>query len=246
MYRKKGDVMVYLNHFVAVLKVDGKILREKGDIVSLPFGKEYNILLKNLESRKAVCKIEIDGRDIGNKLILQPNSSLELERFLDQGLDSGNRFKFIQKTKEVREHRGDRVDDSLIRVEVWFEKVCLPSPIYYAPIIQWPEWKNNINSTRFTNISCYSLSCSNCVSETTVDDGITVKGSLSNQKFQYGTTGILEDVSTVIVLKLQGYNTNSKLVEKPLTVSQKLICETCGKASRSDQTFCSRCGTYLS
>ena len=56
-----------------------------------------------------------------NSLILEPNSSTELEGFLS-GTVARNRFKFIQKTKQIQDHRGDRVDDGLIRVEFAFEK----------------------------------------------------------------------------------------------------------------------------
>jgi len=115
--------MTYKECFVAVVKHNGRILREKDGAVDLPFGSEYSLLLKNLESRRSVVGVEIDGQDVlsGKKLIVFPNCTFELAGFLE-GMEVKNRFKFIQKTREIVQHRGDRVDDGLIRVDFTFEK----------------------------------------------------------------------------------------------------------------------------
>jgi len=115
--------MTYSNKFVAVIKSGGKILRESPErVVHLPYGAEYSIYLKNLNSKKAQVSISIDGESIGNSLLIEANESIELERFLENSLTGGHRFKFIQKTQEIVEHRGDRVDDGLVRIEVKYEK----------------------------------------------------------------------------------------------------------------------------
>jgi len=116
--------MIYKNQFVCAVKCNGSILREIDGAVILPFGCEYTLLLKNLESRKASVKINIDGQDViyNSSLIIGPNKEVELRGFLKEGLVAKNGFKFIQKTKEIIEHRGDKLDDGLIRVEFVFEK----------------------------------------------------------------------------------------------------------------------------
>lgn len=115
--------MTYKDNFVVEVKCKGKILRIRDEAVHLPFGSEYTLLLKNLDSRKASVKVHIDGQDVldYSSLILDGNSSTELEGFL-RGTVAENRFKFIQKTEKIQEHRGDKVDDGLIRVEFAFEK----------------------------------------------------------------------------------------------------------------------------
>jgi hypothetical protein len=115
--------MTFKDQFVVEVKCRGKILRVQDDIVRLPFGSEYSLYLKNLNSRKASVKISIDGEDVLDyqTLILQPNSSTELEGFL-RGTNATNRFKFINKTKEISDHRGDKIDDGIIRVEFAYEK----------------------------------------------------------------------------------------------------------------------------
>ena len=115
--------MTYKDQFVVEVKADGQILRVKDGSVYLPFGCEYSILLKNLNSKKASVKVSIDNEDVldNSSLILDPLVTHELQGFL-RGTTAKNRFRFIQKTKEIQEHRGDKVGDGLVRVEFAFEK----------------------------------------------------------------------------------------------------------------------------
>jgi hypothetical protein len=122
--------MMFAHNFVLAVKVDGKILREDKNLVTLPFGSEYSLLLKNLESRRAQAKITVDGVDAtdGGRLVIAPNDSLELERFIHQGnWSEGNRFRFIERTEQIEEHRGIGAEDGLVRVEFWIEKE-IPRP----------------------------------------------------------------------------------------------------------------------
>lgn len=111
-----------MNKLVAAIKADGKILREFGEKVYIPFGKEYSILLKNLNTTTAVVRISIDGKNVTkNGLVLKQGAEFELERFIES-LDAGNKFKFIERTAGIENHRGVKLDDGLIRVEFQFEK----------------------------------------------------------------------------------------------------------------------------
>lgn len=114
---------MFKEKLVAVVKCNGKILRENNGVVSLPFGSEYSLLIKNLNSRRASIKISIDGKDVldGSSVVVESNQETELQGYLT-GLIAKNRFKFIQKTKEIQEHRGDKIDDGIIRIEFAFEK----------------------------------------------------------------------------------------------------------------------------
>lgn len=115
---------MFNNRFVACIRVNGKILRENQNLVSIPFGAEYDILLKNLHSRRAMVNVSVDGQDAtSGRVIIAPNSSVTLERFIRNGnLSSGNRFKFIERTAGVEAFRGIGSDDSLVRCEFWAEQ----------------------------------------------------------------------------------------------------------------------------
>lgn len=142
--------MMYHKRLVACVKVNGKILRESGEEVILPFGSEYSILLKNQNSLRVMVRVSIDGTDVtdGRWLIIEPNDSVELERFIRNGnLQAGNRLKFIERTDQIEESRGVQVDDGLVRVEWKTEKV-IPKPIvthsyhydHYHHYNHWPYY----------------------------------------------------------------------------------------------------------
>jgi hypothetical protein len=117
--------MVYNNKFVAVIKCNGKILREvstDNDVI-LPFGAEYSILLKNLDDRRATAEVSIDGVDVldGRRLVIDANDDTELKGVMVNNAVK-NAFKFIQKTKKIQDHRGDKIDDGFIRIKFGFER----------------------------------------------------------------------------------------------------------------------------
>ncbi len=118
--------MVYRQNLVACIKVNGQVLRESDNTVSIPFGSEYSVLLKNLNSKRVQVKVSVDGQDVteGTWLIIGPNQSIELERYIKNGnLQSGNRFKFIPRTKQIEKHRGLKADDGLVCIEYKTERV---------------------------------------------------------------------------------------------------------------------------
>lgn len=261
--------MTYKNNFVVCVKVDGKIMRDSGEEVYIPFGCEYTLLLKNLEARKAVALVSIDGKPMEHKVIVPAHGEVELERFLEEDLDRGYRFKFIEKTKEVSEHRGDDPCDGLITVEYWFERQVEEVPyIKWTPIekpyyprpwgtdIHWSNDNHTFGSSTgnlrcakgiapMTTMSCFNVSTLND-SVSFDSEGITVKGEDSNQSFRYGHVGTLEVSSHTITLKLKGLTSNkSKPVQVPVYVNTRLICSSCGKSHKSSVRFCSSCGTRL-
>lgn len=128
---------MYQDKLACAIKVGGRVLREQGANVFLPFGSEYSFLIKNLNNRRAKVSITIDGQDVvDGGLIVNANSSVELERFVkaDQ-LSVGNRFKFIERNSKVEQARGIGVEDGLIRVEFEFEHQVTyqPQTTYWHP-----------------------------------------------------------------------------------------------------------------
>ena len=110
---KRRRQMTYADKFVVEVKQGGKILRVKDGAVYLPFGSEYSIYLKNLNSKRANVNISIDGEDVldNHSLILDANSSTELQGFL-RGNVAKNRFRFIHKLANIGE---------IVQMMVWLE-----------------------------------------------------------------------------------------------------------------------------
>lgn len=126
---------MYSDKLVIAVKHNGRVLRENGDTVHIPFGSEYSLFIKNKNSVRALVRVEIDGQDAteSTSLIVPANGSIELERFIKGGnLEQGNRFKFIERTKKIEDGpRGVQAEDGLIRVEFEFEQEAAPIKRYY-------------------------------------------------------------------------------------------------------------------
>jgi len=134
--------MMYDNKLVLAVKANGKVLREFKDTVFVPFGSEYSLLLKNLNTVRALADITIDGVDVcPGGLVIDAGREVNLERFVTKGnMSSGNRFKFIERSEAVEAHRGVKMDDGIIRVAFKFEKPLPPKP-YNSPT--YPTWPSN-------------------------------------------------------------------------------------------------------
>jgi hypothetical protein len=187
---------MYNAGLVCCIKSNGKILRENKDEIFLQFNSEYSILLKNLETRKALVKISIDGQDVldNNSIIINPNSETELEGFM-KGSVAKNRFKFIKKTKEISDFRGDRVDDGIIRIEYTYEQIIEKKHIVTEHVHHFYNYYNcNYNCTFCSNWSCphrqyskYSRWTDN-ISTGTFSDGVSYDSSVRNGNSDYSTS----------------------------------------------------------
>jgi hypothetical protein len=270
--------MMYSNKLAVAVKTNGKVLREFKDTVFLPFGAEYSLLIKNLNSVRALVRINIDGNEVvDGGLVVDANREVELERMVKANLNEGNRFKFIERSDAVEQHRGVKLEDGLIRIEYQFEDVVR----YRAPILTYvaqPHWTNDIlvgsgvtqtyssNSvlrhTTANNVSITASSAtgfeghpgvacsdsaqlSNFVEQGYNDAGITVPGSVSNQKFSKVSNFRVLPEQHVMIFKLLGETPDNAPIRKPVTVKAKPKCVTCGKQNKATAKFCSTCGTAL-
>ncbi len=247
--------MTYSKGLVASIKCNGKILRDNDNIIYIPFLSEYSILFKNLTSKKCCISIEIDGEDIlnNNKIIINSNETQEIERFFNNDINKGHKFKFIKKTEKIIDFRGDRIDDGIIRIEYQFEKENKTSYIinehfHYYNIPSYPDFNpyiyyNNIISTT-PQINNNDISC-NTISSININEGITVRGNESHQSFSYAQINELEDKKYTIIFKLNGYDNKNNELKKEINVKDKLICNICGTLNKSFNKYCRECGTYL-
>jgi hypothetical protein len=255
---------MYNQKFVVAIKANGQILREFGDIVKLPFGTEFSILLKNLNTVKALASVQIDGTNVteNHKIVIHPNTDFELTRFINNGnLQQGNSFKFIERTDNVAQFRGVKLDDGIVRVEFQFEKISPYNPVtisnpwgnHYRGILSKSTFASNSASDGLLGgpaISNYSANVNTVntsqISRDSVDNdiGITVPGSISYQQFNIVSNFDVESYKHVIILKLVGIHANN-VVTQPITVHTKTKCISCGRNNKANSKFCSNCGTSL-
>lgn len=260
--------MMFNQKFVSAIKSNGKVLREfNKDTVYLKYGSEFSILLKNLNTVRALVNVTIDGNDVtGGGLVVGPKQEIDLERFI-KDLNKGNRFKFIERTDRIERHRGIGAEDGIVRVEFQYE---WRNSLWPYGTTTWPH--SNIYDTalykstgvsagadsgilRATSVAAgVATSCAyvsqaslqNATLTTSVNDaGITVAGSESNQVFVNVAAFPMEAESHVMVFKLLGETSDNLAIREPVTVKAKQECMTCGKINRATSKFCGECGTSL-
>jgi hypothetical protein len=164
--------MMYNNKMAVALKHKGKVLREFKEEVYIPFGAEYSIFIKNMNSVRALVTVTVDGVDIGDgtQFVVKANDTIEIERFIKDGnFDKGNSLKFIERSGAVEEHRGIDVEDGLVRVEYQFEK---PTPAYIPPYIPPKRW----NDYPYDNIFYTANSAGSPLRSRTIGDSSDAKG----------------------------------------------------------------------
>lgn len=252
--------MMYDSKMALAVKSSGRVLREaKSDNntqVYMPFGCEYSLMLKNLNSVRALAKIWIDGTDVTegtSGLVVPPNQSIDIERFIKNGnLSGGNKFKFIERTAAVSNHRGNKIDDGLIRVEFEFEKVQPVYNQYYSKLGSVRSY-GGIDSAQFGAASggaatLASNSIVNASHQTRAlsqnETGITVPGAVSDQQFHVASWFPTDGVMHVMVLQMLG-EVEGQPVPEPITVQMKARCSSCGTLSKANAKFCGECGTSL-
>ena len=119
--------MVYNSNLIAVVVCQNQITREVKEngenIVRIPFGSDYFIRLKNMNSTRAVINVQIDGKDVlsDRRLVVEPNTTIDLLGFMENNVVK-SAFRFIQKTQEIVNVKGDHIDDGFIRITWRFEK----------------------------------------------------------------------------------------------------------------------------
>lgn len=159
--------MTMHQRLAVAVKCGGKVLREHGDTVFLPFGSEYSLLIKNLDTQKrVVADIKIDGREVvEGGLVINANSSIDLKRFVEDGnFDVGPAFKFQQMTSAIEQSRGCKLEDGILQVSFRFEE-----PIVYGGFIwrddTWvkPYWQQ---PTYFCNSTLRSMNVGSAVGQT--------------------------------------------------------------------------------
>lgn len=250
---------MHSNNFVAVIKAGGKVLREANSIVHIPFGSEYTILLKNLNGVRAHCNVTVDGKGatIG-KLILPAHGTVELERFLNGNLNEGNRFKFIERTAQIEQHRGIGAEDGLVSIEFWKEIVQSYTvyPTYYPPlgrrsddIFKWRggsggplrgvrgqsmgQFTNAVSTpvNDFAENSCFVAGAAAAAApeETTAKNEAGITVQGSHSSQQFVIGEYFPVEMTSTVVTLHLKGAIGKQqIQTPLTVDYRKTCTTCG------------------
>jgi hypothetical protein len=195
---------MYNNKLVASIKANGKILREFKDTVYIPFGSEYSFLIKNLHTTRALINVFIDGDDVvPGGLVVNAGKEIDLERYIkNDNLKEGNRFKFIERTEGIEQHRGVKLEDGLVRIEFQFE--LPPMKISSLPQFQRDDLLSQLQNTPISGSTGFGVTTPLSGSN---DFKITASGSAGYYGTSIGgsnlTRGISSSVNNISVASLQ-------------------------------------------
>jgi len=255
-----GEKM-YKNKIVAILKHKNIPLEETKEEIFIPFNTIYNIYLKNLSDKIAYISIYINGRNVGcgKKVKLLPKQNITIDKFDD----TKNSFMFVERTRELQRVRENQEEDSIVRIEVEFEKKTsiLQDRLLGDRIEDIRKEKDSLGDIykdyskrgRFYENDKidpkYQLDKQvfgdDIVSSTrSLNEGITVPGKVlpsdsDTKKFIRDSSSFNRETFTILL----------KLVEldKPIQIKQKKKkkCSTCQKKYKSTYFYCPFDGTFL-
>ena len=170
--------MVYSNHFVMAVLVDGMPVKELANgVVSLEFGTEYSLRFRNKNNRRAVVKIYIDGENVSGEggYVIRANDYIDIKRHHD--IDRS--FKFVSlDSPDAVDHgkngpNADKVKGT-IEARFYLEKEAPPRPVivdhhhhhhhdWYRPIVPRPlppyPYRPYYTCTGDTSQDSYQMSC---------------------------------------------------------------------------------------
>jgi len=261
-------MMAYDEQFVLCVLHNGHPVREIGGKVHLPFHSDYKVRVKNKNPfLRAKARIWIDGRQVSNlgDFILQPNETLDLERFLDESMTSGNKFRFVP-LGDGRVNDPTDPENGIIKVEFYREMRPLPRPPIrpirksFGPSRTNADWSYYPSTTlgsstftggsRGTTSSCYVSNCVSPVAESLVPDsaGATVEGGFSGQSFVYGSDFQTELFPVTLELRIRGIDQReTNWADSPSTPGRPKkrikFCPNCGAKRHGMAKFCASCGT---
>jgi len=164
-------------------------LKQHTDTVYLNDGDEFEIELFNPTQNKVLAKIEMNGKSIGNGIILRPGERIFLERYLDEAK------KFLFETYVVNGNN-EEVKQAIVNngdVVVKFYNETTPQPYYGTnPLtISNPSWNVN-NTTPITYTTQNTLGGSSIPSHgtfTTTSTNTFFNSSLSSGNSTFTTSG---------------------------------------------------------
>lgn len=256
---------MYQNNVAVAIRVNSEPKREvnsnsrnciKSAEVFMPCGQEYTIYINNKNNYRIYAKVSIDGMDISDpySYIVQPNSDLEIKRFMiDGNLEIGKSFKTVDSSASQNPHNPQLGKVKIVVSKEAFDNVWTSaSYTYTSPIWTDNTWKNTDNITYNTNgdytiVSnnddrwvnavthinyCSPVHGSSYVSVPIVSKELaTEEGSVVNQKYSVDSTS-----ASLIYLCEFEYSL------KKIIMGSTKFCYNCGTELNSNWNYCSSCG----
>ena len=142
---------MYKNKFVVSVKVNDKFVREDNEALYLPVNSEYEIYLKNENTKDAIVTITLDGKQItkDNSILVKANTQQTIKTQYDSSNEKSYKLKIIKATETIKDHLGNVPQLGFLKVEYQFIKEnvdekwlkdLLDSIKYWKPYSYYPSY----------------------------------------------------------------------------------------------------------
>ena len=267
--------MMTTNSDLAAIAVDKSLLKEyqtkDGRTVYLDNDSEFQIKLFNPYTYNIEAEISIDGKSLGERLVIRPGQLVWLERYFDVA----KKFKFSVYEVDASDSAVLRAISENGNIEIKFYKE--KEKIHVSPYYDWNVYtlansNCNIDSNvrsfcgtltdtlSFSDLSASSVKGINCDLKgittsyasnapkklkrslnATIETGRVEKGGYSNQRFQ--TVDMDFEYWPFATEKIKLLPRSMKQVYKEDL--QKIYCPECGRKVKPKFKFCPFCGNKL-
>jgi len=237
-------------------------LKQHVDTVYLNNGDEFEVELFNPTQNKVLAKIELNGKSIGNGIVLRPGERVFLERYLDEAkkflfetyvVNGKNQevLNAIQNNGDVTVKFYDESTMSPFSINPWLGNsnfgttsggyvhptTTIGDNYYYSSSITYLDNSNSTITSSATLSDDGNKTLKSVLRQ--VETGRVEKGSDSNQSFSYDNTKFKSYPSWTNWWKIKPQSTKP-LVKEDLVV----YCTECGsKRKKDNHKFCPHCGT---
>ncbi len=252
---------MYKNGCVLALIANGQVLEEDNSKrVCMPFGTEYKVRLINKNYERNAADLIVNGENIA-RFIVGAGETIDIERFLDGNLNSGNRFKFTSLNDSRVKDKND-FDNGIVEVHFYKERKkqepiiireehhhydhypVYPDPKPWKPFSPWFGCNGDIVCSFNAGDSGKGLSSgtdnamnfASCTASRSEVGGATVRGSNSYQQFSEVSGYEFESDATILKLKI--------INGEPVVGSK--YCSGCGRKRKDGDKFCGNCGNKIS
>ncbi len=265
---------MYKNNYVLTIRRNNQTLPETNGECLLPFQSEYEVRLRNKNRKRSLVDLYIDGRLVTKGgLIVDANSYVDLERFIDSDLTRGDRFKFVPISDD-RIDKGES-QNGLVEARFYDERERKFE-------ILNTSWSHTCHYQNCWQCGTWHCSCQYCpIRNYTINSGGTSGNAIySSNVAIYNSTDISQCSTahpTSSVLRgeasaggtVRGGTSSQRFTasyldvdkEKPTVIRLKLLgvppqgheckgkiisyCTRCGQETGQEDRYCSKCGKDL-
>jgi len=247
---------VWLNTYQPILNPSVNLLIHNNQLKQYPNNTfylkdktEFSIMFTNSNQCKIACELSFNGKSQSNRLVLLPNSTVKLDRYLDDNK------KFVFDIYQVDNNEVVKTiikDNGTLRIRFFSENVLT----FVSSSMPRYTYLNNTFDEMNSRCDLYTQCCSsNTLSTGNSNSRSTIKtnssqietgriaiGSESNQLFDtdYSTYNTVPYGS--IDFNLLPVNKEPKPESKNVVFNSRVYCTGCGKRLKSSWAYCPQCG----